>query len=195
MSKQNRMKNKEHETKLKSMEYNIDFMPHRTKLKVDGNRSFLSRNSHPLHTKTYATKQLLEIPLWIFLRSLITLLATKKFFQIFKNRVEVNVKVKALIFYILPQHTNMAALKLCCPDRVSKKLKNDTKITFLAMIRAEIQATRGTRSSWSGQTFMTRISESTWPKFLKNRVFTYLIGYNKGTKFRENPSRSCQFSL
>ena len=28
MSKQNRIKNKEHETKLKGMEYNIDFIPH-----------------------------------------------------------------------------------------------------------------------------------------------------------------------
>jgi hypothetical protein len=155
---------------------------------------FLSRNSHPLNTKTYAAKKLLEIPLWIFLRSLITLLATNRiFFRFLKNRVEV--KVKALIFYISPQQTNMAALKLCCPDRVIKKLKNDTKITFLAMIRAEIQAIKGTWSSGSGQTFMTHISESTWPKIKKFRVFTYLIGYNKCTKFRENPSRSCQFSL
>ena len=178
------------------MEYNIDFISHRTKLKVDGNRSFLSRNSHPLHTKSYAAKKLLEIPLWIFLRSLITLLATNRiFFRFLKNRVEVKVKVKALTFYILPQQTNMAALKLCCPDRTSKKLTNDTKITFLAMIRAEIQAIYGTRSSGSGQTFMTRISESTWPKIKKFRVFSYLIGYNKCTKFRENPSRSCQFSL
>ena len=150
--------------------------------------SFLSRNSHPLHTKTYAAKKLLEIPLWIFLRSLITLLATNRiFFRFKKNRVEV--KVKFFIFRLNRltwQHWNYVA------QIVSKKLKNDTKITFLAMIRAEIQVIKGTWSSGSGQTFMTHISESTWPKIKKFRVFTYLIGYNKCTKFRENLSRSCQ---
>ena len=44
-----------------------------------------------------------------------------------------------------------------------------------AVIQAEIQAIKGTGLSGSGQNFMTRISESTWPKIKIFRVFIYLI--------------------
>jgi len=110
-------------------------------------------------------RELEEIPLWIFLRMLITFQSSNIiFFTILKWRVQVKVKVKVFGVEKSLWSSTLRKLKQCCPQRALKHLLNDTKISLLACIEAEIRPILGTRSGRKGQSSPTRISESIRPK-------------------------------
>ena len=98
-----------------------------------------------------------------------------------------------LIIYIFVSSLVSEELNIIWLKSAFNSLSRDTNIIFLGTIEPEIWPSKGSRSGESGQTLLTRISESAWPK--KKNSMSFFIGYNVCTKYEANLNRWCKFYL